>query len=306
MDAFEQPALAEETNSTSAHGNCAEGRRRPRRMEEPFSSRIRGAGPAAPGLRVAAAIEAALLPRLVMVHGARDAGVTPLADAAVAALVEPFTTALMVDDEAASARGLLQHLRDGGAGFETICLDVMAPAARRLGMMWEADDCDFALVTLGLSRLHRLMRELDARFTATAIPMDPGRVAILAVTPGEQHVFGLAMVGDFLRRAGWEIHDSIGASNAEILDAVRRTRFSVAALSCSTPQGLEGLAARIGVLRAASRNRDLGVLVGGLVFVDNPGVVIRVGADAMAQDARAAVRQAERLLVQSRAAAPAG
>ena len=233
--------------------------------------------------------------------GLAKAAIAARTDGAIAATVDPFAASLIADDDAVSAHALLTHLRAKGTSFETICLDVMAPAARRLGVMWETDDCDFALVTLGLSRLHRLMRELDAQLAAIAVPVDSGRVAMLAVTPGEQHVFGIGMVGDFLRRAGWEIHDVIGATTAEIAETARSTHFTVAALSCSTPEGLPALAGRITGIRGWSRNRDIAVLVGGLAF-DAPEAAIRVGADAMARDARDAVFQAERLLAVSQAA----
>lgn len=305
MDTYEQPQAAEETDGNGTEAGAA--RRTQRRAGEAFEPpRRQAAQPAAPGSRVATAIEAALVPRLVMLHGGRAGASRDGEDAVILAAIEPFTAALTVDDEAVAARGLLQHLLGRGTSFETICLGVMAPAARRLGAMWETDDCDFALVTLGLSRLQRLMRELDARIAAKAVPIDPGRVALLAVTPGEQHVLGIAMIGDFLRRAGWEIHDAVGASSAEIAQTVGRSWFCIAALSCGAPQGLGPLSARITAIRSRSRNRGIGVLVGGLAFLDNPEAAIRVGADAMAQDARAAVFQAERLLVQSRVAVPAG
>jgi methanogenic corrinoid protein MtbC1 len=305
MDAFEEPRAGEEADGQPAEDAGTAPLRRDRLA--PFAAARRaGRGSAAetpvstPGGRVADAIEAALLPRLVLLHGGRgktDAGI----DAALAALIDPFAACLIADDEAASATALLRDLRGKGTSFETICLDVMAPAARRLGAMWTTDDCDFTLVTLGLSRLHRLMRELDAQLAAIALPVDPGRVALLAVAPGEQHVFGLVMVGDFLRRAGWEIHDLIGASTAEIAATARSTRATIAALSCSMEAQLPALAGRISGIRGQSRNRDIAILVGGLAFSDAPEAAIRVGADAMARDARDAVFQAERLLAVNRA-----
>lgn len=307
MDTFEAPLMVEDSDRDPAMPGTAmqlrRGRpaafapaRRPFRAPAP----VRAPAPAfalpTPGGRIADAIEAALFPRLVMLLGDRSAAVPQRVDATLASLIDPFAACLIADDEAASANALLRQLHGRGTSLETICLEVMAPAARRLGILWETDDCDFALVTLGLNRLHRLMHELDARPSAIAAPVDPDRVALLAVAQGEQHIFGVAMVGDFLRRAGWEIHDAVGAQCAEITEIVRRMRISVVALSCSTQGGLPGLAGRIAAIREASRNRDIAILVGGLAFEHAPEAAIRVGADAMAHDARAAVFQAERLL----------
>lgn len=323
MDAFEQPQTAEETDVTGVPGDMIAAHRT-RRATGSTSRPSQGTGDVArpardngaphmplpdrptPGGRIADAIEAALLPRLVMLHGGREAAFPDRDDAAPDAAVAAFTASLTANDDAMSAMALLQQMRADGSSFETLCLALMAPAARRLGAMWETDECDFALVTLGLSRLQRLMHEMDAQIAAAVVPVDPGRVAILAVAPGEQHVFGIAMVGDFLRRAGWEVHDAVGASSAEIADAVRHTWFSVAALSCSSEAGLESLAGRVTTLRARSRNRAVGILVGGRVFDGHPEAAIRIGADATAQDAWAAVWQAERLLANARVFVPAG
>ena len=52
----------------------------------------------------------------------------------------------------------------------------------------------------------------------------------------------------------------------------------------------------IRALRRASRNRAIGVLVGGPLFIDHPELVARVGADATAIDGGQAPIQAQNLL----------
>jgi len=56
---------------------------------------------------------------------------------------------------------------------------------------------------------------------------------------------------------------------------------------------LEPLARTIHALRRASRNADIGVMVGGQVFNEHPEYVALVGADTTAADARQAALQAE-------------
>jgi len=58
---------------------------------------------------------------------------------------------------------VLQHanwLAKRGAPLETIFLHLLAPTARRLGELWEADACSFSDVTIGLSRLQQAVHEL--------------------------------------------------------------------------------------------------------------------------------------------------
>jgi methanogenic corrinoid protein MtbC1 len=59
---------------------------------------------------------------------------------------------------------------------------------------------------------------------------------------------------------------------------------------------LDGLAHCIRSVRRASHNPDLYVMVGGPLFLAQPDLVTRVGADAAATDAASAVRQAGGLL----------
>ena len=52
----------------------------------------------------------------------------------------------------------------------------------------------------------------------------------------------------------------------------------------------------IRAIRRSSLNRNIGVLVGGPIFVAHPELVARVGADATAIDGGQAALQAENLL----------
>ena len=177
--------------------------------------------------------------------------------------------------------------------------------------MWEQDECDFGTVTLGLGHLHLVLHAFRGGFGPERPRRDPRRKALLAAAPGEQHTFGLAMVGEFLRRAGWEVQDACGCSRPELAALVRGDWFAIAALTASEALRLPGLGETVHALRRASRNRGLGVLVGGRVFEARPDRVALVGADAAASDAAASdagqsVRQAERLWVAALAPARLG
>jgi methanogenic corrinoid protein MtbC1 len=255
----------------------------------------------APGTRFAAAIEAALVPRLMLAHGLAPGHTTRRPDQSLAAALAPFTAALLTDDAADSTGAQLAALRARGVGVPALCLDLLAPAARRLGEMWEDDTCDFASVTMGLTRLHRILHDLHPQGgpMRPPLPGDPRREVLLAVSPGEQHVFGIAMVGEFLRQAGWEVCDGVGATPAELARLVRRRWFTVVALSASRASLLDGLASTIRGIRAASCHRGIGVMVGGRIFATHQAAAAQVGADATATDAHAAVAQAEGMLTRA-------
>jgi hypothetical protein len=51
----------------------------------------------------------------------------------------------------------------GGTPATRICLGLMVPAARRLGELWEREECGFEELIAGLSRIESLLREVAAR-----------------------------------------------------------------------------------------------------------------------------------------------
>jgi len=242
-------------------------------------------------------IETQIVPRLMLVHTAQAADAAILsglrADAPTADDVETFTDLLLLDDTDA-LDAFVAELRGQGVDIAQVCLDLISPAARRLGALWESDLCDFAQVTLGLWRLQNLVFDLSPELPPSwhERPAGPRR-ALIAGVPGTQHTLGLLMVAEFFRRAGWDVWSDPSASLAELDGAVRGEWFDVIGLSVGSDVHVESLTSVILNLRQASRNPSAGVMVGGPVLLLRPELVSAVGADFTACDAREAVSQAE-------------
>jgi methanogenic corrinoid protein MtbC1 len=109
-------------------------------------------------------------------------------------------------------------------------------------------------------------------------------------------MFGICIVAEFFRRAGWDVWGGPPAAGRDLVGIVRGEAFAIVGLSLSGEARLDGLAAVIRDLRRASRNRALRVMVGGQVFNDRPDLVVLVGADATAADGRQAPEQAKGVL----------
>jgi methanogenic corrinoid protein MtbC1 len=180
--------------------------------------------------------------------------------------------------------------------LESVFLDLLAPAARHLGEMWDEDRAGFAEVTLGMTTLHQVLRELGPAFHSEAAATGRDLLALLVPAPGEQHNFGLAIVAEFFRRAGWGVTGEAMTTRGELVKAVRGTWFAVVGLSLASEVRLEALADAIQAIRRASRNPAVGILVGGPIFNAHPELVRSVGADATAVDGKHAVLQANGLL----------
>ena len=81
-----------------------------------------------------------------------------------------------------------------------------------------------------------------------------------------------------------------------MLQMLRHEWYAVVGFSVGSVVRLDALAEAIRKVRRLSRNRAIGVMVGGPVFLERPELVAMIGADATATDGRQAVLQAHRLL----------
>ena len=242
-------------------------------------------------------IETEIIPRLMLAHGAaalaEPDGRVDDPDAISVEDVNAFTALVLRDDSDALA-GFVADLREREVALERVYLGLIAPAARRLGVMWEEDKCDFAQVTLGLWRLQNLVFDLSPQLPSawTARPEQPRR-ALLAAAPGSQHTLGLLMVSEFFRRAGWDVWSDPCASEGDLAALMRSEWFDLVGLSIGADLHLQPVRSVIFALRRASRNPHVGVMVGGPLLLDRPQLVSEVGADFTAADARQAVERAD-------------
>jgi methanogenic corrinoid protein MtbC1 len=240
-------------------------------------------------------IEGEVVPRL-MLSRRRLAGLTP-APTATDVVADPADldelTRLLLQHEVGVAKRFVRQVRERGLPLESVCLGLLAPAARRLGRMWEEDLCDFATVTVGLCHLHEALREVGCGSRTETADGAPASAVLLTPLPGEQHTFGLLMVAEFFRRNGWSVTTEYPATGAELLELVNSERYALVGLTVGRREQLDGLSSRITQIRRASRNRSIGVMLGGRIFTEQPELAARLGADATGADARAAAYQAD-------------
>lgn len=248
-------------------------------------------------------VETEIVPRLMLTCRSGSAGGAALEDLRQAApTAEDVATfaQLLVEQQVDALSTYLDSLRARGMARETLLLQLLAPAARRLGALWEEDLSDFTQVTVGLGRLQQLLWHLSGPGDeVAAAPADPRRRALLTVAPGEQHTLGLFMVRDFFRRAGWFVAGGTPGTIGEIAAQVRDDWFAVVGLSLACERNVDALRATIRRVRSESRNGSIGVLVGGPLLLQRPELAAEVGADASANDGADAAELAGSLLVRS-------
>ena len=241
-------------------------------------------------------VELDVIPRLLIAHPPAAAAARTGADLLVTAMHVTDLVGLVLSRGEPEAVAFVEAMHGQGAAAESLYLDLLAPAARRLGEMWEDDTCDFTEVTVGLWRLQNAMRELSPSFLRSANTRSNGPRVLLVPLPGEDHTFGLSMVYEFFRRAGWNAWSGPVESSADLRGLVRREWVEVIGFSLACDEKLDAVRTEIRSVRRASMNPGVAVLVGGPGFTANPRLAAEVGADGTATDGRQAVLQAQALV----------
>lgn len=229
-----------------------------------------------------------VVPHLVALH---DAPPAPARTAEIAALA-----GLLLGPDNDDAVNYILKLKDGGVSLDDLHAELLEPTARRLGDLWNEDQVDFVDVTLGVSRLQRLVHVFEG---LDQIPdYDDKRRVLLAAAPGEQHSLGSTIVQKFLRAAGWHVWTCASPRIEEAADITAREWFGVVGFSLGSDVHLDMLAAAIAKVREVSLNPRIGIMVGGSAVSRAPELVARLGADGTAANGPAAVILAKKLLAE--------
>lgn len=238
-------------------------------------------------------VESEIIPRLMLLHPGFLVQEAWNADKPDAEQVAEFTKVLLAQDISAASEFFMMWMARG-CSADRLFLDLLAPSAALLGRLWDEDLCDFVEVTTGVERLQILLSTFGT--DGGSLLLDGERRVLLMGSPGEQHTFGLAIVEQFMRQAGWRVTSGLASSPQQICELVEQEWFDVVGLTLSCGSRIDPVAASVQLVRRHSRNRSIGVMVGGPVFLEHPEFVGRVGADASAVDAPTAVLLAQRLL----------
>lgn len=209
--------------------------------------------------------------------------------------VEEFTQ-LSLTGEAHVLLDFVDNCLATGSSVETIYVDLLAPAARRLGEYWEQDSEDFVGVTMGLWRIQEILRELTLRIPPKSRPGHGQRSALFSAVPGEQHSFGTLMVSECFQRAGWDADALIEPTQSELNGKLAKRHYDLVGLTVTRDCSTGSLCRLVNTIKAVSSNPNIRILIGGRVVNEQPDLVEECGADATAADAPSAVALADILV----------
>ena len=242
-------------------------------------------------------VEGDIIPRLMLAHKTHreqnqgQAAGKVLGHTAVVDLAHILLTHEVDDVEL-----ILHAYLNSGMHLDEVYVDLMAPAARHLGEMWENDTATFADVTIGLGRMQTLLNRLSDSYRNQEEVRDDLASGLFVTPAGEMHSFGIRMVDELFRRAGWRTLCEPNSRINDVLAMVASEGFHILGIGISTESQVPFVRELIRQVRKVSHNRHILVLVGGSYIVGRPELAASIGADFSASDGREAIAIAETVI----------
>ncbi len=195
-----------------------------------------------------------------------------------------------------AATELVESASRDGMGVRQIYLDLLEPALKETGRLWEHGELHVAEEHAISDAVQRIMsRIFPARVPSVRAGPQPRCFAVAASS--EQHAIGLRMVSDFLCLDGWDVLCMQEAlSIRDTIDMLAERPPDLLAVSVT----LAAHAAEAGDLIATIRGKRslsaVRVIAGGQAFHSRPQLWQEIGADATAGNAESAVTACNRLV----------
>lgn len=213
-------------------------------------------------------IETQLIPRLLQ---SEDYNARMAAQESVFAPRDPlpqldsFATACRNGDSL-RVNAIIDDLLATAHSHQQIFLNLITPAAQKLGVLWEKDLCSFSDVTCGLAIMHQITYRLGYEYRDGPQSGGPQRHVMLCAAPGSLHILGVTIVADLFKREGASVVIDISASEEELLRSVSNEWFDLIGISVAIESQLYQLKSLVMHLRESSGNPDVKVLLGGPIF----------------------------------------
>lgn len=196
------------------------------------------------------------------------------------------------------AQKLLDRETDRGASLQDLYLEILQPALREVGRLWEAGEMDVSQEHLFSEATERIMAGL-----LNGVPaQNDGPVFVGFSVASEPHKIGIRMVADLLVLDGWRtVFLGANLPTSSILQALKDHGAQVVGISASMPYHVNLVATLVQIIRDAALPTSPRIMVGGLAFNRAADLWRQIGADGYAIDAGEAVRVARGLIQRSHA-----
>lgn len=189
-----------------------------------------------------------------------------------------------------AARSAAEAAVHGLEDMKTFYLEVLQPALREVGRLWQTGEVSVAQEHLATSIAGRTMAAFYVKF----MDRKPTRgAAVITAAPDEYHEVGARMVADFLELDGWDTA-FLGANTpaTEVVALLKTRKPAILGISVMMPFNLAKAEQLIAAVRAEPALSGVKIMVGGGAVNLAPEIKERIKADGWAADAAQAARLA--------------
>lgn len=173
----------------------------------------------------------------------------------------------------------LNRALDTGITREDMADFYIPELSRVMGDQWCSDELGFAGVTIGVSRLQSMLRDLGPDWNGDK-SANPNAPAIMLVVPQDvYHTLGAMVLAGQLRRQGLSVRMMLGVRPEELTDRMDHTHYDAVFISSSRGETLESLRRIVDVIKSATHQPPI-VIGGTLLEVETKeDVTALTGAD---------------------------
>ena len=152
--------------------------------------------------------------------------------------------------------------------------------ARDFGDRWCEDQLSFAGVTIGVSRLQGMLRELGPNWASDNAADAAAPSILLVVLQDVYHTLGAIVLSSQLRRKGLSVKLLLGGKPEDVAERISRTKYRAVFISSSRGETLESLRQIIDVMKTSTNNPPPVVVGGSILEVETvEDVTALTGAD---------------------------
>jgi methanogenic corrinoid protein MtbC1 len=242
-------------------------------------------------------VEGDIIPRLMLAHKThRDQSHSQVTSKSLGSNAVVDLAHILLTHEVDDVEVILHAYLNSGLRLDEVYVDLMAPAARHLGVMWEDDTATFSDVTIGLGRMQTLLNRLSEAYRNEEDVRKELASGLFVTPAGEMHSFGIRMVDELFRRAGWRTLCEPNSRINDVLAILGSESFHILGIGISCEAQVPFVQEMIRQVRKVSQNRHILVLVGGSHIVGRPELAASIGADFSASDGREAIAIAETVI----------
>lgn len=181
-------------------------------------------------------------------------------------------------------------------GNENLLVEVLGPALRSIGELWQGEDYSLAHAYVAAKIVEDALERYEVAQPRSGVPIRTRGPVVIGNIEDDCHPLGRRIVSTFLRAQEWEVVDlGIDVEYQRFVDKAEEVGarvIGVSAMIYSTAENIVGVREEIDRRGLTDRIR---LAVGGAVFRLRPELVSEVGGDGTVGDALGAADLFSRL-----------